>query len=138
MRILCEKTVTTTASKEAIWAIWQIVDLWPTWDSHMVWAKLDGEFKVGQRGQLKPEKGPVVSFVIASCVPLESFVSFSRLPLATLEVGHWVVDLGDRRQVTHRISIRGPLGFLFAKLLGKQFADSLEIALPNLVAKAEV
>lgn len=37
-----EHTITTTASAEAIWALWTDVAGWPRWDTPVEWARLDG------------------------------------------------------------------------------------------------
>jgi hypothetical protein len=137
MRVICEKEMVTTATKEAIWQVWQDVANWNVWDTHIEWATLNGDFKVGQTGALKPRGGPTAKFVITQCSPYAAFTDISPLPLATLIFEHKITPNKNGNLVTHRILISGPLAFLFKKLLGKKLANGLDVALPNLIKKAE-
>ncbi len=59
--LIIKHTVETTASPEAIWEIWQDVANWNTWDHDIEFSAIDGPFKAGTTGNLKPKGGPVVT-----------------------------------------------------------------------------
>lgn len=39
--------VTTLATPEQIWAVWQDAASWPCWDRELEWGRLEGKFVVG-------------------------------------------------------------------------------------------
>ena len=136
--IIHEESVTTNASKESIWELWKNVKEWSEWDEEVEWATLDGEFKHGQTGKLKPKGAPVSQFQITNCIPLQKFSDRAKLPLAILEFDHEITEEeSERIVVKHRISITGPFARIFKVLLGKKLKVGLIKALPNLVRLAE-
>ncbi|MBT6120769.1 polyketide cyclase [bacterium] len=127
----------TKASKETIWDIWKNVEKWPDWDKELEWVKINGEFKQGQTGKLKPKGGPVSKYQITSCVQFKEFSDSAKLPLATLVFDHWITPNNNGISITHKISIRGPLARIFKLLLGENLKKGLTVALPKLVELAE-
>ncbi len=51
-------TEITTASPEAIWALWENVPGWIQWDEGLEAIQLDGPFAVGTPGKIRPTGGP--------------------------------------------------------------------------------
>ena len=58
--LVIKHTVETTASPKAIWDIWQDVANWKSWDHGIEFSTIDGPFKEGTTGTLKPKGGPQV------------------------------------------------------------------------------
>ncbi len=138
MSILIKQlSLETTAPREKVWKIWADVAHWDAWDSEIEYARLDGPFMLGQTGELKPKGGPKAKTKIIAFSSGESYSDVTKMPLANIRFDHRVEDHGKTRIVTHTISMSGPLGFLFAKLLGKNLAEGLQRSLPRLVALAE-
>lgn len=134
---IAEKTIFTKATPQAIWKIWADVSQWPKWDAEVEWASLDGEFRENQTGKLKPRGGPEARFKITDCIPDQKFSDISFLPLARLVFDHWVKPAEGGNLVTHKITIEGPLSFLFYLLLAKKLKNGLDESLPRLVERAE-
>ncbi|MFN8381149.1 MAG: SRPBCC family protein [Anaerolineales bacterium] len=132
-----EYTVVTTASKEAVWKIWADVENWPKWDKGVEWCHIDGEFKVGTRYTLKPVSGPEAKAVIHDCQPLKGFTDVTNLPLAKMKFAHELKEEKDGLHVTHRVTISGPLSFLFAQVIGKDTAKDLPETIGRLVDLAK-
>ena len=137
MSITYDISAPTTASKERIWSIWQDVPLWKDWDSQVEWASLNGTFKTGQTGLIKPKGAPKSTFTINRCTPFKQFSDTSPLPFARLTFDHVLEPHENGLMVHHRISISGPLSFLFNIILGKQLKKGLETGLPRLITLAE-
>jgi hypothetical protein len=137
-RLINEITIKTKASKESVWKIWSDVPNWNKWDKEVEFSILDGEFMLGQTGILKPKKGPRTKIKVTEFTPFKSFSTTSNLPLAELRFDHYLSERQSWLYITHKISISGPLGFLFARLLGKNLAKGLEKSLQNLVKIAEL
>jgi hypothetical protein len=136
-KIIKELTLPTSASRAAIWQLWSDVPNWNKWDSEIEYAKLDGKFELGQTGEMKPKGGPKAKTKIIELTELQSFSDVTNLPLAKLRFDHKMEEQAGQILVTHTISISGPLGFFFAKLLSKNLVNGLEAALPRLIALAE-
>lgn len=132
-----EHSLVTTVSKEAIWKVWADVENWPTWDKEVEWCKLNGKFEAGTRYTLKPVGGPEVKAIIEKCQRLVEFVDISSLPLAKMTFAHEMADVAGGVKVTHRVTISGPLSFLFAQVIGKKTAQELPEAMNQLVMRAK-
>lgn len=135
--LLKEVTLPTKASKQTIWDLWADVEGWPKWDDELEYVKSFGEFKQGTRGELKPKGGPVVKTLISECTPLKSYTDESKLPLAKLCFTHEITEKNGLRWITVRLSFHGLLGWLFARIIGKNLANGLEKQMKNFIALAE-
>ncbi|PIE78048.1 MAG: polyketide cyclase, partial [Candidatus Delongbacteria bacterium] len=61
-----EVTIKSNASREQIWNVWIDVNNWRKWDKEIKSSYINGAFKVGTYGVLKPLKGPQSKFKIVS------------------------------------------------------------------------
>ncbi len=75
--------------------------------------------------------------VIVDCQPLNRFVDVTNLPLAKMEFAHELKEKKDGLHVTHRVTISGPLSFLFAQVIGKDTARDLPETMGRLVNLAK-
>src|SRR5438045_9694412 len=50
-------SVDTTASPEAVWAIWSKPESWPEWNPDVEEVKLDGPFVAGTTGSMRTKRG---------------------------------------------------------------------------------
>ncbi len=133
-----EHTERTTATSEAVWAIWEDVDGWPRWDGAVAGCRLDGPFAVGTRGTLSLQHGRDVPFLMTEVRRLDGFADVTRLPLARLRFVHELTDDGeDGLLVTHRVEITGPLGFVFARVIGPDIERDLPASVHELVRLAQ-
>jgi len=113
------------------------MESWPEWNKDTEWVRLDGQFKAGATGVLKPRGGPKVKFRIERLSDAE-FVDVSLLPGARLTFDHRVAPNaqgGCTIDVT--ISISGPLRRLWTKILGDGFRQSAQPDLDRLARAAE-
>jgi hypothetical protein len=135
--IIAQHTLETTALPENIWALWADVPGYKEWDEGVEWAALNGEFKVGANGQLKPRQGRLASFTIIELVVGRSFSILAPLPFARLLMRHSMepTDMGTR--LTHRIEVEGPLAWIWGRLMAPAFRASLPPAVRKLARLAE-
>jgi hypothetical protein len=132
-----EHTLETDASAEAIWRLWSEVSTWSRWDDDIEWAQLDGPFAVGSRGRLKPKGIPAAGFALVSVVPGVAYTVEQRLPLATLRFHHELAETaGDSTRFTHRVTIAGPLGPLFAAVFGRRMKANFGKIMRHLAEEA--
>ena len=135
--LIIKHTVETTASPEAVWDIWQDVSNWNTWDPGIEFSSIDGPFKAGTTGTLKPKGGPLVHTKLTSVQPKRMFVDEAKLTLARIIVTHSLTESAGKTCVTHQIEMTGPLAFLFAFLIGRNMKKNLPQEMREMVKKAE-
>jgi hypothetical protein len=127
-------TLQTTADKEIFWRVWTDVKNWHTWDTPLREAKLEGAFTRGSKGTLVTQQGQRSSFVISEHTPVQSYAFTTQLPGAKLTVRRY---FSSASAFTHHVTFSGPLGFLFAALLGGGFMKALPPVMENLKRIAE-
>lgn len=132
-----EHTVVTNATKESVWKVWADIENWPKWDKGVEWCRIEGEFKAGTRYTLKPVGGPEAKALMLYCQPLKGFTDVTNLPLAKMEFAHELSEEKDGLHVTHRVTISGPLSFLFAQVIGKDTARDLPETMGRLISLAK-
>ncbi len=120
-----EHTAYTHASPEDVWALWSDVTTWPTWDSGIQRANIEGRFAACASGTLKPTGGPQVTLTIIDAKPNHGFVDETKLPLARMRFEHEVASDAERTRITHRVQITGPAAPLFARVIGRGIARDL-------------
>jgi hypothetical protein len=138
MAIICAATETSTAPPAAFFARWADMETWPDWDEAILWARLDGPFAAGTTGVLKPRGGPKVRFVIEVVTPGCEFTDVSSLLGARLRIRHLASVMGDgRTRIDIEVSIDGPLGRVWGRILGRGIATSTPMGLRRLVEVTE-
>lgn len=60
-----EHSVGVKASREAAWAFWSNVENWSAIDPGVEWARIDGAFQAGSRGETKPVGAPSNAWQLA-------------------------------------------------------------------------
>ena len=71
--LIIKHSVTTTASPTAIWQVWQDVTSWHSWNHGIEFSTIDGPFKTGITGTLKPKGGPFVHTTLTHVEPMKAF-----------------------------------------------------------------
>lgn len=135
--LIIKHTVETTASPEAIWEVWQDVPNWNTWDHGIEFSTIDGPFKAGTSGTLKPKEGPLVHTKLLAVQPKKMFVDEAKLVLARIIVSHFLTELNGKTHVTHQIEMTGLLAFFFAIVIGRNMKKTLPQEMVAMVKKAE-
>jgi hypothetical protein len=138
MTTIATAQVRSFAAPAAFFARWADMATWPEWNTDTEWVRLDGPFRTGSTGVLKPKGGPKVRFVLDSVVPEREFVDVSLLLGARLTFRHDVrTSESGGTQVDVAISISGPLAQAWKLLLGKGFRATVQPDLDRLAAVCE-
>ena len=135
--LIIKHTVETTATPEAIWEIWQDVPHWNTWDHGIEFSTIEGPFKAGTKGTLKPKGGPLLQTMLTAVEPKKSFVDESKLTLARIIVSHFLTESNGKTQVTHQVEMTGPLAFFYAIVIGRNMKKNLPQEMAAMINKAE-
>ncbi len=121
---------------EHVWKVWTDLNQWHTWQSDIEYAKLEGEFKVGNTFLLKPRGGPRVNIEIIKVEPNRQFTDLTRFPGARMYGSHEFVIHGDELEIKTTMSIEGPLSFVWRKLVAENVANGMREQTENLIEKA--
>ncbi len=108
-----EVSISTDATKQQIWKLWEDVSNWNKWDKEVETSEIFGEFKPGTQGALKPKSGPKIKFEILSVDHLREFSTRSFLPLAKMDFIHEMFEKNGHLYIRHKIRISGILTFIF-------------------------
>jgi hypothetical protein len=127
----------SAAPPAAIFDRWADMATWPEWNLDTEWVRLDGPFVQGATGTLKPKGGPKVGFRVESLVPEREFVDVSRLFGARLTFRHEVTAINRGCRIDVAITMAGPLGWLWGRILGAGLARSVQPDLDRLARAAE-
>ena len=137
MRTIATAQITSDVPAAAFFERWADMATWPQWNTDTEWVRLDGPFRAGATGKLKPKGGPATRFVVTVLVPGREFTDVSLLPGARLTFQHLVgEDAGGATTIAVRVTIAGPLAFLWNVLLGRDIASGLSADLARLEAAA--
>lgn len=128
---------TSTATPAAYFARWIDHDSWPQWSPDTQWVRLNGPVEVGTRGVLKPTGGPKAKFSISACTPGREYTDTTLLPGARLVFQHLVEPAATGCALDVRVTIDGPLAFVWSKIVGSGFRESAQADLDRLVQIVE-
>lgn len=127
----------STALPAAFYARWIDHSTWSQWSPDTEWVRLDGPAAQGTTGTLKPTGGPQVRFTISTLIPYQEYTDTSRLIGGSLVFQHTATRDGDITHLTARVSIHGPLAWLWARIMGADFRISAPADLDRLIALVE-
>ena len=122
---------------EQVWKVWTDLNQWHTWQSDIEYAKLEGEFKVGNTFLLKPKGGPKVNIEIIKVEPNRQFTDLTRFPGAKMYGSHEFVMHGDELEIKTTMSIEGPLSFVWRKIVAEDVANGMMEQTEHLIEKAK-
>lgn len=88
MWVRSHSIVTKEVTKEQMWQLFADVNNWHTWDRGIDFAKMDGQFEVGNHFILKPKGGPQVKIALIEVIKNQKYVDFTQFPLAKMYGEH--------------------------------------------------
>ena len=127
----------TDVTPEQIWKVWADVNNWNEWDAAIEYARTKDPFEKGCKFELKPKGGPKVTIEIIECNQGRDFTDLTRFPLAKMYGLHEVKSIGDSRILLKTtMTVKGPLGFLWRKLVAQNIVNDLPVDTANIIALA--
>jgi len=132
-----EHKISINASAANIFAIYENVDAWSSWDPDVKSASIDGLFEAGAMGKLKPINGPESKILLTEVVKDKLFTVTSRLPLCKMTFEHVLEPNGKDTAVLHKVSFTGLLSPIFGRLIGTGISKGLPYTLRELKLAAE-
>jgi len=127
----------TTASPEAIWAVWTDVPHWKDWDTGLKDATLEGGFTRGAKGVIISVENRKSKFKVMELDPGRSYTYKTKLPLGSLYVKRYLTQGEGITTFTHEVWFKGFTAGIFAKVFGEKFRKMLPEVLQNVKNIAE-
>ena len=121
---------------ENIWAVWIDVNQWHTWQPNLEYAKLNGDFKVGNTFKLKPIGGPAVTIEIVKAEFCREFTDLTRFPGARMYGCHEFITHDDELEIRTTMRIEGFLSFLWRKIVAEDVANNMAKQTEALIEKS--
>jgi hypothetical protein len=130
-------TDSTIASSNKIWQVWTDVPNWKQWDKGLKEATLKGNFEVGAKGKLIPDKGPKSKFIISEIVSNTSYTFKTKIPFGWLIIKRTLEVKEGKTFFTHDVQFTGFLKKILGKKLGKNYRTMLPSVLTEIKLIAE-
>jgi hypothetical protein len=130
-------TDSTSATSDKIWQVWTDVPNWKQWDKGLKEAILEGEFIVGSKGKLIPDKGPKSKFIISELEPNKSYTFKTKIPFGWLIIKRTLEVKEGKTYFTHDVEFTGILKKILGNKLGKNYRAMLPSVLTEIKQIAE-
>ena len=121
---------------EQVWKVWSDVNQWHAWQPDIEYARLEGEFTAGQVFRFRPKGGPELGIELTEVKPQARYADLTRFPGARMLDAHEIVDHGARIEIRNTLTVTGPLGFLWRKLVAEGVAASIEAQTRSMIEQA--
>jgi hypothetical protein len=127
------RTVTTSASPAAVWALWSDSTTWPVWDPAVVAVSLDGAFTQGTAGTMTLTGGIEVPVTLEVVEPGRRYLDQLVMGDLVIRIDHVVEAAAGGAEVTVSTVITGP----GAEDIGPMVTADAPRAMDALTAMAE-
>jgi hypothetical protein len=132
-----KESITVNTGPEKIFALYQNVSNWSSWDPDLKESAIDGAFVSGTTGTVVPKSGPKSKVLFTDVVANKGFAVECKLPLCLMRFEHELVPQGAQTQVTHRVLFTGLMAWFFSRVIGSGMKKTLPHTLKQLKAVAE-
>jgi len=123
--------------KEDIWRLWADVNNWPNWDKELEYCKMESDFVERANFILKSKGGPKVKITLSKVVTNKEFTDYCRFFGATMYDAHELEETPEGLRIINTITVTGPLGFLWVRLVAKNVANAVPFQMDALVNLAK-
>lgn len=117
--------ITREVTKEQMWRLFSDINNWSSWDQGVEFAELEGKFEQGNYFMFQPKGGPKLKIQIVEATENKSFTDFTQFPLAKMYGAHTFEETPEGLKLTTTMTVTGPLGFLWRKLVAQKIVDAL-------------
>lgn len=122
--------------KETVWRLWTDVNNWPQWHGDLDYCKMEGDFVVGNYFILKPKGIKPVKIFLTEIQEGHKFTDYTPFFGAKMYDTHELEETSEGLRLTNTLTLRGPLKFLWIKLVAQNIADTVPQEMEKLVELA--
>jgi hypothetical protein len=102
-------TAEADVDAEAVWALYEDVASWPSWDAQAEWVTREGPFRAGTTGTMKFRDQEPLSYRLVKVEPGREFVDETPVAGLVVRVSHLLEPLAPERvRITHAAEVAGP------------------------------
>ena len=83
-----EEQIVIAAPPEKVFALYENVAAWSSWDPDVKTSSIEGSFSSGASGSLQPSSGPKVRIKFTEVMPNRSFIVETKLALCDMRFEH--------------------------------------------------
>lgn len=123
-------------SKENIWKLWTDIQNWPKWHDDLEYCNMNGPFKVGNYFMLKPKGMKAVKITLTEINHGTFFTDCTKFLGAKMYDTHMVEQTPDGVKLTNKLVVKGPLKWLWVKLVAQHVANTVPDETNALIALA--
>ena len=134
-----EHSIEINVKKEKIWTFWEDVNNWNKWNIYIEYSNINGIFKNGTYCSFKMKNGKeplYLNFIIKECIVNEKFIGRLRKMFCNIDLGHEMIEEGNKVIIKHNIKIYGIMTYYYRKKIGEKISGKLHESLKNLVEMA--
>ena len=132
-----EEQIVIEAAPEKVFALYENVTAWSSWDPDVKTSSIEGSFSSGASGSLQPSSGPKARIKFTEVMPNRSFTVETKLPLCVMRFEHELTLLPSGTNAKHRVTFQGFLSPFFGRVIGSQIRKGLPNTLQGLKRAAE-
>ena len=132
-----EEQIVIAAPPEKVFALYENVTAWSSWDPDVKTSSIEGSFSSGASGSIKPSSGPKARIKFTEIMPNLSFTVETKLPLCIMRFEHELTLLASGTNAKHRVTFQGLLSPFFGRVIGSKIRKGLPITLQGLKHAAE-
>lgn len=132
-----EEQIVIAAPPEKVFALYESVTAWSSWDPDVKTSSIEGSFSSGASGSLQPSSGPKARIKFTEVMPNRSFTVETKLPLCVMRFEHELTFLPSGTNAKHRVTFQGLLSPFFGRVIGSQIRKGLPNTLQGLKRAAE-
>ena len=119
-------TIETSASPEAIWALFRDVQGWTRWNAGIESIALEGPFAVGSEFVMKPPGEAALRSLLTEVRENECFVDETRLGDLVIAVAHKIERLdASRTRITYAVDAQGEAAAEIGPMISADFPEVL-------------
>lgn len=126
----------TDLSPAQLWPILANINGWAAIDNNIQYVLLKGTARSGAQFDLKPKGGPLLRFRIGDFDAPGSYSDICKLLLGEMETRHRLTATPTGTRISVDIEIRGPLHWLWGRLVGAKHARGLPAQTERFIAAA--
>ena len=128
-------SVETAVSAAAIWACYEDVSTWPSWDAQAELVTRDGPFEAGSTGTMQFRGQDPLPYRLTAVEPLRLFVDETPVGDIVVRVSHLLEQLGSGQlRITYSAQIDGPAEM--AREVGPMITADFPETIKSLIAAA--
>jgi hypothetical protein len=127
-------TIDADVPAEAVWALYEDVTTWPSWDAQAELITRDGPFETGSTGTMKFRDQEPLDYRLSHVDKYRCFVDETPVGDLTVRVSHELQPTpGGRLRITYRAEIDGPE----AEQVGPMITSDFPATMAALIERAK-